>query len=183
LKNVTIRKEEHTLFQAIHRSLTHALSRWPDRVPLQIGKEGWQWITIPPGQSQQVKDEGGKSEVADTQHLITSGTVSKALSTAKEINAWFSKRHRSLVAGASTLLRRFAPGADMGLLAASAAYLPSPHAGSEVAQAGRSACPGDLRTFRRRQMERGRPDVLSWRRQNGVSDRLVCACEIVKEWT
>jgi hypothetical protein len=62
LKKVTIRKEEHTVFQAIHRSLTHTsyhigqivyLSRW-------VTKEGWEWVTIPPGQSEQVKDKGGR---------------------------------------------------------------------------------------------------------------------------
>jgi hypothetical protein len=62
LKRVTIRREEHTVFQALHRSLTHTsyhvgqivyLSRW-------VTKEGWQWITIPPGQSRQWKEQGHK---------------------------------------------------------------------------------------------------------------------------
>ena len=62
LRKVTIRREEHTVFQAIHRSLTHTsyhvgqivyLARW-------VTKEGWQWITIPPGQSEQFRAAGSK---------------------------------------------------------------------------------------------------------------------------
>jgi hypothetical protein len=62
LKKVTIRWEEHTVFQAIHRSLTHTSYHVGQIVYLSrlVTKEGWQWITIPPGQSQQVKDRGGK---------------------------------------------------------------------------------------------------------------------------
>jgi hypothetical protein len=62
LKKVTIRREEHTVFQAIHRSLTHTAYHVGQIVYLSrlVTKEGWQWITIPPGQSQQVKDRGGK---------------------------------------------------------------------------------------------------------------------------
>jgi hypothetical protein len=62
LKKVTIRREEHTVFQAIHRSLTHTSYHVGQIVYLSrlLTKEGWQWITIPPGQSQQVKDKGGK---------------------------------------------------------------------------------------------------------------------------
>jgi len=62
LKKVTIRREEHTVFQAIHRSLTHTAYHVGQIVYLLrlVTKEGWQWITIPPGQSQQVKDKGGK---------------------------------------------------------------------------------------------------------------------------
>jgi hypothetical protein len=61
LKNVTIRREEHTVFQAIHRSLTHIAYHVGQIVYLSrlVTKEGWQWITIPPGQSQQAKDKGG----------------------------------------------------------------------------------------------------------------------------
>jgi hypothetical protein len=62
LKKVTIRREEHTVFQAIHRSLTHTAYHVGQIVYLSrlVTREGWQWITIPPGQSQQWKDQGGK---------------------------------------------------------------------------------------------------------------------------
>jgi hypothetical protein len=62
LKKVTIRREEHTAFQAIHRSLTHTAYHVGQIVYLSrlLTKEGWQWITIPPGQSGQAKDRGGR---------------------------------------------------------------------------------------------------------------------------
>jgi hypothetical protein len=62
LKKVTIRREEHSVFQAIDRSLTHTSYHVGQIVYLSrlVTKEGWLWITIPPGQSQQVKDKGGK---------------------------------------------------------------------------------------------------------------------------
>jgi len=62
MKKVTIRREEHTVFQALHRSLTHTAYHVGQIVYLSklVTKEGWQWITIPPGQSQQVKDRGGR---------------------------------------------------------------------------------------------------------------------------
>jgi hypothetical protein len=62
LKKVPIRGEEHTVFQAIHRSLAHTSYHVGQIVYLSrlLTKDGWQWITIPPGQSQQVKDKGGK---------------------------------------------------------------------------------------------------------------------------
>jgi hypothetical protein len=62
VKTVTIRREEHTVFQAIHRSLTHTAYHVGQIVYLShlLTKEGWEWITIPPGQSQQAKDKGGK---------------------------------------------------------------------------------------------------------------------------
>jgi hypothetical protein len=62
LKKVTIRREEHTIFQAIHRSLTHTAYHVGQIVYLSrfVKKDGWEWITIPPGQSQQWKDKGGK---------------------------------------------------------------------------------------------------------------------------
>lgn len=47
--------------------------------------------------------------------------------------------HRCLVAETLAFLRRFAAGTDMGLLAASAAHLPSPHTGADLAAPGRSA--------------------------------------------
>jgi hypothetical protein len=62
LKKVTIRREEHTVFQAIHRSLTHTAYHVGQILYLSrlMTKDGWEWITIPPGQSQQAKDRGGK---------------------------------------------------------------------------------------------------------------------------
>ena len=62
MKTVTIRGEGHTVFQAIHRSLTHTAYHVGQVVYLSrlLTEEGWQWITIPPGQSRQVKDQGGK---------------------------------------------------------------------------------------------------------------------------
>jgi hypothetical protein len=62
LKTVTIRREAHTVLQAVHRSLTHTAYHVGQIVYLSrlVTTEGWQWITIPPGQSQQAKDRGGK---------------------------------------------------------------------------------------------------------------------------
>jgi hypothetical protein len=62
LKKVAIRREEHTVFQAIHRSLTHTAYHVGQIVYLSrlLTRDGWEWITIPPGQSQQVKDKGGR---------------------------------------------------------------------------------------------------------------------------
>jgi uncharacterized damage-inducible protein DinB len=61
-KPVTIRGEEHTVFQAIHRSLTHTAYHTGQIVYLSrlMQRDGWEWITIPPGQSQQFKAQGGK---------------------------------------------------------------------------------------------------------------------------
>jgi uncharacterized damage-inducible protein DinB len=60
-KKVTIRREEHSVFQAIHRSLTHVSYHVGQIVYLSrlLTTEGWEWITIPPGKSQQAKDAGG----------------------------------------------------------------------------------------------------------------------------
>ncbi len=60
-KKVMIRREEHSVFQAIHRSLTHTSYHVGQIVYLSrlATKEGWEWITIPPGQSQQAKSKGG----------------------------------------------------------------------------------------------------------------------------
>jgi uncharacterized damage-inducible protein DinB len=62
LKKVTIRREEHTVLQAIHRSLTHNAYHVGQIVYLSrlLTKEGWRWITIPPGQSRQWRAQGGK---------------------------------------------------------------------------------------------------------------------------
>jgi hypothetical protein len=62
LKSVAIRGEEHTVLQAIHRSLTHTSYHVGQIVYLSrlLTKESWHWITIPPGHSKQWKAQGGK---------------------------------------------------------------------------------------------------------------------------
>jgi hypothetical protein len=62
LKNVTIRREEHTVLQALQRSLTHTAYHVGQIVYLSrlVTGEAWEWITIPPGQSRQAKERGGK---------------------------------------------------------------------------------------------------------------------------
>jgi hypothetical protein len=62
LKKVTIRREAHSVLQAIHRSLTHTSYHVGQIVYLSrlVTKGGWEWITIPPGQSRQWKAQGGK---------------------------------------------------------------------------------------------------------------------------
>jgi uncharacterized damage-inducible protein DinB len=59
LKKVRIRGEEHTVLQAIHRSLTHTSYHVGQIVYLcrLQTKDGWKWLTIPPGQSPRV-DKG-----------------------------------------------------------------------------------------------------------------------------
>jgi hypothetical protein len=54
-KKVRIRGEEHTVYQAMHRSLTHTAYHVGQIVYLArlLTKDGWKWITIPPGQSKQ----------------------------------------------------------------------------------------------------------------------------------
>ena len=61
-KRITIRGEEHSVLQAIQRSLTHIAYHTGQIVYLSrmLQKEGWEWITIPPGQSQQFKAQGKK---------------------------------------------------------------------------------------------------------------------------
>ena len=61
LKRITIRGEEHTVLQAIHRSLTHTAYHVGQIVYLShlMKTDGWQWITIPPGQSEQARARGG----------------------------------------------------------------------------------------------------------------------------
>jgi uncharacterized damage-inducible protein DinB len=60
LKTVTIRGEPHTVMQAIHRSLAHTSYHVGQITFLArlLTKDGWQWITIPPGQSKAFKAEG-----------------------------------------------------------------------------------------------------------------------------
>jgi uncharacterized damage-inducible protein DinB len=54
-KEVTIRGEAHSVLQAIHRALTHTAYHTGQIVYLSrlFQKDGWQWLTIPPGQSRQ----------------------------------------------------------------------------------------------------------------------------------
>jgi hypothetical protein len=60
-KTVTIRGEPHTVVQALDRSLTHTAYHVGQMVYLSrlLTREGWQWITIPPGQSGRARDKGG----------------------------------------------------------------------------------------------------------------------------
>jgi uncharacterized damage-inducible protein DinB len=62
LKRVPIRGEEHTVLQAIHRSLTHTAYHTGQilYVARLVKKDGWRWITIPPSQSRQHTAQGGK---------------------------------------------------------------------------------------------------------------------------
>ena len=57
------------------------------------------------------------------------------------------------------------------------AHLPSPDPGADVAASGRArAGPGDLRAFRRREVGRGRPDLLAGGGETGrLIDRLALA--------
>jgi hypothetical protein len=65
-KTVCIRGEKHTVYQALLRSLTHVAYHTGQIVYLSrlMQKEGWEWITIPPGQSRQfneaIKTQKGK---------------------------------------------------------------------------------------------------------------------------
>jgi uncharacterized protein DUF1572 len=56
-KTVLIRGEKHSVFQAIHRSLTHTAYHVGQIVYLcrLVQKDGWEWITIPPGQSSKAR--------------------------------------------------------------------------------------------------------------------------------
>lgn len=57
-KKVLIRKEELTVFDAIHRALAHTSYHVGQIVYLSrlLTKEGWQWITMPPAPSRVAKD-------------------------------------------------------------------------------------------------------------------------------
>ncbi len=61
LRRVTIRGEGHTVLQALDRALTHAAYHTGQilYVARLVRQGGWQWITIPPGQSQRARDRGG----------------------------------------------------------------------------------------------------------------------------
>lgn len=54
-KKVRIRAEEHTVMQAINRSVAHVAYHVGQIVYLSrmLKTDDWKWITIPPGQSQQ----------------------------------------------------------------------------------------------------------------------------------
>jgi hypothetical protein len=54
-KTVLIRGEQHSVHQALLRSLTHVAYHTGQIVYLSrlVQKEGWEWITIAPGQSRQ----------------------------------------------------------------------------------------------------------------------------------
>lgn len=65
------------------------------------------------------------------------------------------------VAGRAIVLRRAEAASGLGVLAASAAHLSSPNSSPVlVAPGGCPAGPGDLRAVRRRDLGRGRPDLL-----------------------
>jgi hypothetical protein len=58
---VTIRGEAHSVLQAVHRALTHAAYHAGQilYVARLVKPDGWEWITVPPGRSQEVKAKGG----------------------------------------------------------------------------------------------------------------------------
>ncbi len=58
---ITIRGEAHTVLQAVHRALTHAAYHTGQilYVARLAQPDGWRWITVPPGQSQEVRSRGG----------------------------------------------------------------------------------------------------------------------------
>jgi hypothetical protein len=62
LAKVRIRGEEHTVLQAIDRSLTHIAYHVGQvlYVARLVRRGTWQWITIPPGKSEQARAAGGK---------------------------------------------------------------------------------------------------------------------------
>jgi uncharacterized damage-inducible protein DinB len=61
LKKVTIRREEHTVLQAIDRSVTHAAYHAGQvlYVARLVKKDGWRYVTVPPGGSERVRAAGG----------------------------------------------------------------------------------------------------------------------------
>jgi uncharacterized damage-inducible protein DinB len=61
-RTITIRGEKHTVLQAINRSLTHVAYHTGQilYVAHLVRAAGWEWITIPPGQSEQFKTQGKK---------------------------------------------------------------------------------------------------------------------------
>ncbi|HLN29639.1 MAG TPA: DUF1572 family protein [Gemmataceae bacterium] len=61
-RSVTIRGEPHSVLQAINRALTHASYHAGQITYLSrmLKTEGWNWITIPPGQSGKFKAARGE---------------------------------------------------------------------------------------------------------------------------
>jgi uncharacterized damage-inducible protein DinB len=61
-KKVTIRGEEHTVLQAIQRGLLHAAYHAGQilYVARLVKKGDWRYITVPPGESQRFRDQGGQ---------------------------------------------------------------------------------------------------------------------------
>ena len=57
-RTIRIRGEEHTVYQALLRSLTHVAYHTGQILYLSrlMQKEGWEWITIAPGQSRQFNE-------------------------------------------------------------------------------------------------------------------------------
>jgi hypothetical protein len=58
-KCVTIRGEQHRVIQAIHRALTHAAYHAGQIVYVArlVKRDGWQWITVPPGASHDLNSQ------------------------------------------------------------------------------------------------------------------------------
>src|SRR6516162_2225229 len=58
-KTIRIRGEDHTVYQALLRSLTHVAYHTGQIVYLSrlVQEEGWEWITIAPSQSRQFNEE------------------------------------------------------------------------------------------------------------------------------
>jgi uncharacterized damage-inducible protein DinB len=61
LRRVTIRGEEHTVLQALDRSLTHTAYHAGQvlYVARLVKKDVWRWVTIAPGQSDRHRAQGG----------------------------------------------------------------------------------------------------------------------------
>jgi uncharacterized damage-inducible protein DinB len=57
LKKVLIRGEEHTVTQAIDRTVAHTANHVGQIVYLArlLTRDGWQWLTVPPGKSKEFK--------------------------------------------------------------------------------------------------------------------------------
>ena len=72
-------------------------------------------------------------------------------------------------------MRKRSGKADLGILAACSAYLPSSDPSADLTAAGRAARPNDLRAVRRRELGRDRPDLLAG---GGVAGDEPCLVEI-----
>lgn len=62
LKKVSIRGEEHTVLQALHRAIAHTAYHIGQITYLArlLTSGEWKWITIPPGQSKEWNARGGR---------------------------------------------------------------------------------------------------------------------------